>query len=695
MLKARKKSLSLLVTLAFLFTMILPGVAFGAAEYVKVSSSYTYVDAEDAQTVGEIFITAGEDYASSVDAVYAEVTLPDGVEFTDTDAITGVGIVEVIGSTDTSCVCELNEVIFSGADQSVILDLGTLDIESDVSGDIDVAVRVWGTAGNAIVFDETFNTTVAKVASGDVTVSAASAKTLTVGSNKTGAKITIKELGPGALGISDGGDIFLTVKASGVKWDTTNMTDPSVMGLTLDPIDPANDYSNSDKTLHLVVTEASTTMKGKIEITPVLVVQPGASGDVVIQVKGDDIDSTDVTVGTVGASTVDVTVDKDNKDKVYIGRIADFDDVKVTLDPTTMFKQDDYFTVTLPAGLKFQDPEELDSATPITVSSPDTVSFVGLYNNDRSAWFSFTDNESSDIELTHFMVLADYNAKPGDLEITFGGVVAGTYKIGTVAEQFEITCEPVTVEVNSAGAAGNKIVITETAAGAILEGATLDIALPMGLTFASTPDVDVVDGDLELGTVEVVDDDTLHIQITQKSNLASTIEITEISYNVDGRAAIGDAVAKVGKELNENSNNPLAKVKVAKVVTPATILESVFVIGSSTYTVDGVEKTMDVVPYIKGDRTYLPIRYVAYALGIDDSNILWDGTNQTVTLMKGDKVVQLQIGSKDLMINGATITMDVAPEITNDRTMLPIRFVAQAFGATVSWDAATQTVTIE
>jgi len=48
-----------------------------------------------------------------------------------------------------------------------------------------------------------------------------------------------------------------------------------------------------------------------------------------------------------------------------------------------------------------------------------------------------------------------------------------------------------------------------------------------------------------------------------------------------------------------------------------------------------------------------------------------------------------------MMINGASVTMDVAPEITGDRTMLPIRFVAQAFGAQVGWDAATQTVTIE
>ncbi|MBC7336320.1 MAG: copper amine oxidase N-terminal domain-containing protein, partial [Clostridia bacterium] len=47
-----------------------------------------------------------------------------------------------------------------------------------------------------------------------------------------------------------------------------------------------------------------------------------------------------------------------------------------------------------------------------------------------------------------------------------------------------------------------------------------------------------------------------------------------------------------------------------------------------------------------------------------------------------------------LLINGITITMDAAPEIKDGRTMLPFRWVAQALGASVSWDEATKTVTM-
>ncbi|HWP97578.1 MAG TPA: copper amine oxidase N-terminal domain-containing protein, partial [Syntrophomonadaceae bacterium] len=64
--------------------------------------------------------------------------------------------------------------------------------------------------------------------------------------------------------------------------------------------------------------------------------------------------------------------------------------------------------------------------------------------------------------------------------------------------------------------------------------------------------------------------------------------------------------------------------------------------------------------------------------------------------MRGDgKIVQLKIGSTIIYINGTPVNMDVAPEITNDRTFLPAAYVAQAMGALVTWDAATNTVTIK
>ncbi len=700
MLKARNKKIALLLVLTMLATFIVGVPAASAApSYVDITGSYTYVEAEDGVGAGIISIDADTDYDDTdVDDIYVEVTLPDGVEFSDTTDVDLDGLTEV-GSTDSSYTATLTDPSDPFAGEFSDIDL---DIDSDVTGSITAEVRVWAVDGDSILWDVDDTVTIAKISAGDVTVSVASAKALTPGSSKTGAKITIKETSPGALSIDNGGDIFLTVKATGVKWNTATMADPTVSGITLDAIDADNDYSNNDKTLHLTVATASTILNGKIEITPKLVVEPSASGEVIIQVKGDDIDTTDVVVGNAGASGVVVTVEKDSKDKVYAGRIATFDDVKITLDPDTILRIGDYFTMTLPDGVKWQDVDD-----PVTVTGGD-VDFAGLYNNDQTAWFSVTDTDllGSDIELTDLMVLGDYNAVAGDLEVTFGAKVTGTYKVGTVAQQFTVAADPINLPVNTADIAGNTITITETASGAILVTDNddtdedvpdaLDIVLPMGVIFAGIPEVDVIDGDLEIGDVEVIDDDTLRIQIDATSNLASVIEITEVTYSVDNRAAAGDVTAKVGKELNLNSTNPLATFKVGKVVSATSVPASAFVIGASTYTIDGVEYTMDVAPFISGDRTFMPIRYVAYALGISEANVLWDDASNTVTLMKGDKIVQVKVGSTQMLVNGAAITMDVAPvNILPGRVCLPIRFVAQAFGAQVGWDAETQTVTID
>ncbi|MDI6799567.1 MAG: stalk domain-containing protein [Actinomycetota bacterium] len=131
-------------------------------------------------------------------------------------------------------------------------------------------------------------------------------------------------------------------------------------------------------------------------------------------------------------------------------------------------------------------------------------------------------------------------------------------------------------------------------------------------------------------------------------------------------------------------------IKGASTLTTATMR-----IGQKSYTVGSSTSNMDVAPYVKNNRTYVPVRYLAYALGIAEKDVKWDAATKTVTLTKGSTVVKLVIGSKTLSKNGIASQMDVSPETTPPgRTMLPARWVAEAFGATVTWNKTTQTVTI-
>jgi hypothetical protein len=122
-----------------------------------------------------------------------------------------------------------------------------------------------------------------------------------------------------------------------------------------------------------------------------------------------------------------------------------------------------------------------------------------------------------------------------------------------------------------------------------------------------------------------------------------------------------------------------------------------FRIGDNQYSVNGQALTMDVAPYIENGRTMLPVRYVAESLGIPDSNIRYDQSTQTVTIIdvgSTNGAIQLTIGSDIMSVVGGQVTMDTAPEIRNGRVFLPIKWIAQGLGASVSWDANTQQVTI-
>lgn len=97
----------------------------------------------------------------------------------------------------------------------------------------------------------------------------------------------------------------------------------------------------------------------------------------------------------------------------------------------------------------------------------------------------------------------------------------------------------------------------------------------------------------------------------------------------------------------------------------------------------------DVQPYIKNGRTLLPYRALLEMLGAD---ISWEPNLQRVTASLNGNVIQLTIGKKTATVNNQTILLDVAPEIKNSRTMIPLRFVSESLGFNTYWDAAAYTV---
>lgn len=90
----------------------------------------------------------------------------------------------------------------------------------------------------------------------------------------------------------------------------------------------------------------------------------------------------------------------------------------------------------------------------------------------------------------------------------------------------------------------------------------------------------------------------------------------------------------------------------------------------------------DVYPYIKNNRTYVPIRFIAEELGYD---VKWDGNNKKVTMNQDDTTVELKIGSNQMLVNGKNCLLDAPADIRDDRTFVPLRVIAEAFGEKVDY----------
>ncbi len=116
-----------------------------------------------------------------------------------------------------------------------------------------------------------------------------------------------------------------------------------------------------------------------------------------------------------------------------------------------------------------------------------------------------------------------------------------------------------------------------------------------------------------------------------------------------------------------------------------------FAIGSTKYELDNKAYYTDTPFYLKNDRTMVPVRFIAETLGY---TVEWNEATQTVTIKNDTTTIVLTIGSTTMYINGKAKIMDVAPEISDSRTCVPVRFVAEAFGGIVGWEDATQMVTI-
>lgn len=147
------------------------------------------------------------------------------------------------------------------------------------------------------------------------------------------------------------------------------------------------------------------------------------------------------------------------------------------------------------------------------------------------------------------------------------------------------------------------------------------------------------------------------------------------------------------KAYNSSGESPYSNE--AEVNIPAAIGSSGqvavarFYVNKTDYYQGSVPLTMDIAPTIIESRTFLPVRYVAEALGAD---VKWDAVENKVTLVRKNTTIQLWIDNPRAEVNGQTAFIDptnhqVRPTVLPPgRTMLPIRFIAESLDCQIEWN---------
>lgn len=164
----------------------------------------------------------------------------------------------------------------------------------------------------------------------------------------------------------------------------------------------------------------------------------------------------------------------------------------------------------------------------------------------------------------------------------------------------------------------------------------------------------------------------LHSSLEQLSDLYDKVGELEKAINVQKEAIKADykdmkSYKKLGENLDKTGDKDI------KVFS------------------SGEQVNFDVQPVTAGGRTLVPIRAIAESL---KSQVEWNPVDQTIILSKDGVQIKLTIGQDTAYVNDKEVKLDTPAESLNGRTMVPVRFITEAFKSTVKWEPTYKTVVI-
>ena len=800
-----KRKLALLIAAVMTVAMV-PATAFASTKLTAVDEITVGTDKEFTSRVelsksnDQVNITdtykykgknaAGEEVVD-VDAFDVYVTLTNGTFAYDNDdddndyrsmeiaanMKNAKGILAVDVQSDTKAKITLNAKMFNGEHTGSKTCVLPMIVKSGEVGDV-----VAKFTSNVTAF-KTASEVIANVQTGKVSIETEGVKTFVedAEAEKEIKDITITELTPDVL---EGGNIKLKLSGNWEFVDNGNKTTIDFLNqnITAGRYSTGNDVHISEITDDEITIHFNNTAAAALKDDNMNTEMTISGLKLEAKNKCKDGDVATITVSSLAKSKEfsnvklevakmvkeAVTYSVEDKDLPVIWAGKDNKDegtntLKVSVEENTgdILNTSRKATFTFPEGIEVVDAEFSGNGNDdFTYEIDENVVTIKNYSKNNE------ESKKTDLDVKFIL-----NAAPtftGDVNVKLGGQFDDvTLKVATVKAPYTVTAKTSEVLIDYRYVPVNDIVITEAEEGILKEDDQIILGVEK-MDFEDAGNVEVTEGDIDVDVdIDDIGDYYLYdykgekayltVTVKDESTEASTIVISGLELYLDRTLPVGGyALENIGgystKTVEENgkkvtvfdkANNILwansssdkddydAEAQTYKpnckddnyelpgdyrayfkykavtvndsyvdVITSArdqddstTNKKIIITVGASTMAVGTETVNLDAPAYINSENyTMLPVRAISEAFG---ATVNWDNASRTVTVLSGQRIISMTIGSRTMYINGTPVAMNTTAAIVNDRTFIPVRDLANSLGiSAINWTEASGTVTL-
>jgi hypothetical protein len=460
-----------------------------------------------------------------------------------------------------------------------------------------------------------------------------------------------------------------------------------------------------------------------------------STGDLNIKVDGDNVSGATVKVAEVKAFGTEIEMDDEKVVDVVAGQSKEITfTVKEAVNDT--FTDEREFDIVFENAFLAPRKDDVKYGTEVFSAKdylkdftlPDDLTFVDAIINDDDYVIGMTvtidkdalDEEDEDeFEFEDLEVFAALGAT-GDVKITVSGRALdeeASVVAMNVKEAVKVTADPMTIKVGLKEQTGGKLVIAEADAAVMKQGeevyVKIDNSDSSGLKLKDTDLEDkivVTSGDLVLDedSFDVVDG-AIVFTVKRESTEASTITIKDLTVYADRTVPQGTYDVKIGgsalaEEWTTAETSTIKDLKVEEFViigTPNTedLATNGLKKGTSSFVIGSSKYVVNGVEAEMDGAPYIDNGRTMVPVRYVANALGVPGTDiyfaaGTATVIAGSKTVSLTVGDKVAKLNGvAARTMVSAPVVKDGRTYVPVAEIGALLGVEATWDSATQTAT--